>query len=98
MLSRIHRAKEVPTKEQMDQRELEIGGPIEQLLSFPFGQDPIKIVQIEVLLIEEVISRLLDFLWANSDVFAWAASDMLRIPPMVITHKLNIDPRCRSVH
>lgn len=50
-----------------------------------------KSVQVGALLSEEVWNRLLDFLWANSDIFAWMASDMPGVFIEGITHKLNID-------
>lgn len=33
----------------------------------------------------------------NADVFVWLTSDMTRIPPKVITNKLNIDPKHKPV-
>lgn len=61
-LLKIHKAKEVPTMEQMDQREMETsGGPIEQLLYFPLEEDLTKMVQVGTLLVEEERNRLLDF-------------------------------------
>lgn len=44
----------MPIIERMDQRELEMRrGPIEHLLSFPLEEDPMKMVQVGVLLLEE---------------------------------------------
>ena len=73
------------------------GGPVERLLMYLLGSDPQKTVQIGAQLPEEERARLLDFLRANADVFAWSAADMPGIPSEVITHWLNIDPRCRPV-
>lgn len=67
--------------EQLDQRELETRwGLVEQLLSFPLGEDSTKMVQIGTLLMEEERNRLLGFLRANFDAFAWMTLDMSRIP------------------
>lgn len=34
--------------------------------------------------------NLAELLRANADLFAWGAADMLRIHPIIITHKLSI--------
>lgn len=61
----------MPAVEQLDQSELETrGGPIEQLFSFSLGEDLAKTVQIGALLAKEERNQLLNFLWANFDVFA----------------------------
>jgi hypothetical protein len=36
--------------------------------------------------------ELVAFLKCNSDVFAWSHEDMLGIDPLIIVHKLNVDP------
>lgn len=81
-----------------DPREDAKGGElVEQLLSFPLGDDPTRTIRVDRLLPLEDRDRLLTFLWANSDVFAWSTSDMIGISSEVITHKLNIDPKYRPI-
>jgi len=63
-------------------------------LTYPLGADQLKTVQIGAQLLEEERARLLDFLRANADVFTWTTVDMSGIPSNVITHKLNVDPKC----
>jgi hypothetical protein len=40
---------------------------------------------------------LVDFLRANTDIFAWSPSDMPRIPREVAEHSLDILPHSRAV-
>ncbi|KAL0400130.1 UNVERIFIED_CONTAM: Transposon Ty3-G Gag-Pol polyprotein [Sesamum radiatum] len=41
--------------------------------------------------------ELVQFLKANSDVFAWTVGDLEGINPKVMTHKLNVNPTFRPV-
>ena len=82
----------------LDHRELEKRGePVEKLVAHPLGDDPAKTVSIGASLFNQKSDHLLRFLCDNADVFAWSPSDMPRIPPEVITHKLNVDPSFRPV-
>ena len=84
--------------DELDQRAQDPrGGSVERLLPYQLGADQTKTVQIGAQLPEEEKAPLLEFLRANTDVFAWMAADMPGIPPEVITHKLNVDPKCRPV-
>lgn len=46
---------------------------------------------------EKKRNLLLDFLWVNLDIFAWLASNILGIPPEIITHKQNVDPKYKPI-
>ena len=70
---------------------------MEKFEAIPLGDDPKRIVQIDVNLKPSLREKLIKFLWANADVFAWSASDMPGIPIDVIIHKLNIDPNFKSI-
>ncbi|KAL0401690.1 UNVERIFIED_CONTAM: hypothetical protein Slati_4198900 [Sesamum latifolium] len=41
--------------------------------------------------------ELIQFLKANSDVFAWTMRDLEGIDPEVMTHKLNVNPTFRPI-
>ena len=41
--------------------------------------------------------QLINLLRINADIFAWSAINMPGIPPEVITHRLNIDPKIKPV-
>lgn len=56
------------------------------------GDDPSKTEQIRSLLVPEVRERLIMFLRANADIFAWIAIDLPGIPSDVIILKLSVDP------
>ena len=43
-------------------------------------------------LTEGLKRRLIDFLRSNSDCFAWSNTDMPKIDPEIIMHKLQVDP------
>jgi hypothetical protein len=59
--------------------------------------DPGKKVRIGLQLPQLVKEDLVVFLRRNSDVFAWSHEDMPGIDPLVIVHKLNVDPNHRPV-
>ena len=59
--------------------------------------DPTKTIQIGSTLPKDIKKKLLKFLRANSDVFAWTAPKMLGIPPEVIVHHLNVNPEHKLV-
>ena len=69
----------------------------EKLEAIPLGDDPKKMIKIGVNLKPNLRERMIKFLRANADVFAWLASDMPDIPTDVIIYKLNIDPNFKSV-
>ena len=83
--------------DKLDQREnKEKGEPAEQLVFIPLKEeDPKKMVQIESQLPDPKRQQLINLLRANADIFAWSTSDRLGIPPEVITHRLNIDPKIK---
>ncbi|XP_070020428.1 uncharacterized protein [Nicotiana sylvestris] len=57
-----------------------------------FAHWPDRKVYIGTNLSPEMKRKLIEFLKANADYFAWSHSDMIDIPPEVMTHKLNEDP------
>ena len=73
------------------------GEPAAKLETIPLGDNPEKIVQIELNLESDLRDKMIKFLQANTDVFAWLASDMPGIPVNMIIYKLNIDPSSRPV-
>ncbi|XP_070026203.1 uncharacterized protein [Nicotiana sylvestris] len=57
-----------------------------------YAQWPDKKVYVGANLDKGMKGKLIEFLKANMDCFAWSHSDMTGIPPEVMTHKLNEDP------
>ena len=87
-----------PSTDLLDQRELEKQGePAEGLLSLPLGKDPAKTMLIGASLPKLEWGQLFEFLKDNADIFAWTSSDMPRIPPKVITHKVNINSNIKPI-
>lgn len=41
--------------------------------------------------------QLVDFLRENTDTFAWKPDDMPGIDLEIITHKLNVNPKVKSI-
>ena len=41
--------------------------------------------------------KMISFLRANQDGFAWKHEDMLRIDRKIIQHRLNVNPECKPV-
>ena len=73
------------------------GESAEKLEVILLGDDPKKIVQIGVNLKPGLRDKMIKFLRANADIFAWSNSDMPDIPVDVIIHKLNVDTNFRSI-
>ena len=86
--------------EDMDVRnnEEQRGKPAEDLIPVPLiVEDPEKVTYIGESLQEPLKGKLIWFLQENNDVFAWTAADMPGIDPELITHKLNVDPKRKTV-
>ena len=77
----------------------EIRGKLaEDLIPIPLiPRDLEKVTYIGESLQEPLKGRLTKFLQENHDVFAWTAADMPGIDPSLITHKLNMDPKRKTV-
>ncbi|XP_058217361.1 uncharacterized protein LOC131328431 [Rhododendron vialii] len=81
-----------------DEEKLQHGEPVEKLVEelLEPGQQG-KTVRIGTGLSTAAKAELLQFLRKNKDVFAWSHEDIPGIDPMVISHKLNVDPTARPV-
>ncbi|GKV23293.1 hypothetical protein SLEP1_g33040 [Rubroshorea leprosula] len=77
-----HRPKNVEQKAE----------PVEPVETVPLSPDePDKRVKIGTKLTPEERTKLLEFLKANRDVFAWTIDEMLGIPTKFVVHKLSTD-------
>ena len=84
--------------DKLDQwEEEEWGEPAEQLISIPMAKNPEQVIWVGSQLSNPEQQQLIELLKANTDIFAWSASDMLGIPPETMTHRLNIAPGMRPV-
>ena len=71
--------------------------PSEELEPVSLDDDPEHLAYIRSKLAEDLKSLLTQFLRQNRDVFPWKQSDMGRIDPTVITHRLNTNPSFKPV-
>ena len=71
--------------------------PIEELEEIQLDDNPDHKMRISTSMMPELKAGLIEFLQANSDVFAWAPSDMPGIRPDVITHQLKLKKDQRPV-
>ena len=71
--------------------------PLEELEPVQLSDQPEHLVYIGSKLAEGIRSSLIRFLKQNMEVFAWKQEDMGGVDPVVITHKLNVDPSCEPV-
>ncbi|XP_016192778.1 uncharacterized protein LOC107633688 [Arachis ipaensis] len=71
--------------------------PNEDLHKVVLTEDPAKFTFIGTSMDDEVRIKLINFLCANADLFAWTSGDMPGIIPLVITHKLAVSPAARPV-
>src|SRR3954467_12381994 len=94
-----------PSKEEslidlLDTREdlhMQRVSPVDEVEKVLLEGSPKKYLQIGSCLQEPLKTKLVNFLRANLDVFAWTPSDMPRIDPEVIAHELNIQPQFKPV-
>ena len=56
-----------------------------------------KVLKIETALPTSKKEKMISFLRANQDVFAWKHEDMLEIDRKIIQHRLNINPECKPI-
>ena len=83
-----------PMEKEMERR----GGPVEELESIKLDdQHPERMVQIGLQLPGGLQDQLMDFLKKHRDVFAWSYKDMPDTDPLVIVHRLNIDPTYKPI-
>lgn len=73
-----------------------MGEPVEDLEEFEVG-GPKKKVRVGSQLPQAVKDKLVAFLRRNNDVFAWSQEDMPGIDPLVMVHKLNVDPSYKPI-
>ena len=59
--------------------------------------EPLRKLRVRRNLAGIVKEKLVEFLKANLDLFAWSHEDMVGIDPSVMCHHLNIDPKARPV-
>ena len=59
--------------------------------------DSTKVLKIGLALPTPEKEKMISFLRANQDGFAWKHEDMLRIDRKIIQHRLNVNPECKPV-
>ena len=82
-----------PQSEHFDKRPQ----PIEELYPVNLGPRLEQIVHVSSTLPCELKEWLISLLRQNTDLFAWTPTDMLGIDPLVICHRLALDPKARLV-
>jgi hypothetical protein len=73
-----------------------LGEQVENLEEFDV-EDFEKKIRVGLQLPQQMKEELVVFLRHNSDVFAWSHKYMLGIDPLVIVHKMNVDPNYRPM-
>ena len=87
-----------PIETNIDEDE-STAGPVKKLTEIEVDPNkPSSIVKIGKGLKKELAQQLAKFLSLNQDVFAWTHTDMVRIHPEVMYHRLNIDLQAKLVH
>ena len=71
--------------------------PSEELEPVQLGDQPEHLVYIGSKLAKGIRSPLIHFLEQNIEVFAWKQEDMGGFDPVVITHKLNVNPSFKPI-
>ena len=60
-------------------------------------RDSTKVLKIRIALPTSEKEKMISFLRANYDVFAWKHEDMPRIDRKIILHRVNINPECKPI-
>ena len=71
--------------------------PSEELEPVQLGDQPEHLIYIGSKLAEDIRSSLIRFLEQNMKVFAWKQEDMGGVDPVVITHRLNVNPSFKPI-
>ena len=71
--------------------------PSEELELIQLDDQPKHLIYIETMLPEDIRDRLIRFLRHSTGAFARKQEDMGGIDPVVITHKLNVNPSFKPV-
>ena len=71
--------------------------PSKELVPVQLDDNPEHLAYIGSRLAEDLRHLLIHFLKQNKDVFAWKQEDMGGIDPVIITHKLNVNPSFKPV-
>ena len=71
--------------------------PSEELEPVQLSDQPEHLVYIGSKLAEAIRSPLIRFLERNMEVFTWKQEDMGGVDPVVITHRLNVNPSFKPV-
>ncbi|KAL0434156.1 UNVERIFIED_CONTAM: hypothetical protein Slati_2749900 [Sesamum latifolium] len=95
----VTRGHSLPPPEQPDQQmkkrriEEEKLAAAEELKNVQVVEgEPGKVTSVGPTMSQRMEEELVQFLKANSDVFAWTVQDLEGIDPEVMTHKLNVNP------
>ena len=56
-----------------------------------------KVLKIGITLPTLEKEKMISFLRANQDVFAWKHEDMPKIDRKIIQHRFNVNPKCKPV-
>ena len=59
--------------------------------------DSMKVLKIGTALPTSEKEKMISFLRANQDVFAWKHEDMRKIDRKIIQHRLNVNPKCKPI-
>ena len=59
--------------------------------------EPMKTTRVKTTMSSYTKKKLVQFLKENLDIFAWSHEDMPSISPEVIQHKLDVDPKKKSI-
>ncbi|XP_020249681.1 uncharacterized protein LOC109827133 [Asparagus officinalis] len=71
--------------------------PVEELHEVPIDQEGMKTIKIGSGLVEPLRGAMVEFLKANTDVFAWRPDDMLGVPPEIMCHELAVNKHVKPV-
>ena len=74
-------------------------GPVEELVNIQVDpNEPNHVIKMGKILNKELAQHPIEFLHQNQDMFAWTHTDMIRIRPKIMRHRLTIDPHAKPVH
>ena len=89
---------EEPIKEALEFKNDVVKNVLKELIEVNLNKEGKEsMVKIRKSLLEEERRRLIALLKEYEDVFGWDYEEMPGLDAMVVTHKLNVDPKARPV-
>ena len=98
---KVEKTSKGPMKTNIDphlQEDESTVGPIEELVDVQVDpNEPSRVIKIDKGLNKELAQQLMEFLYDNTNMFAWMHVDIVGIHLEIMCHRLNIDLQAKAM-